>query len=350
MKRADLAEDHTHNGDDEQADDEAKPIAIGTTLTDRHLGYRSTKTENKHSHQHEHLETLQNIDNMSHFLTEDTEEGLAKVAERVAVGIHVHVNTPDVPARDGSHESENGVESATWSVASIGERPSEDWLAHSVRTKRSTVQSFFTCGEYSRGTARTQDVSGDQEEDGAPAGRPHGTGGLSPLEVGDGGEVVVGGHNVPVANDSVDLVDMALRESVLDDAAERPRSLAVDHVALVRPLFGSSQGCVVEVLLEEDFAVVVDLSGLDVELALLVATTLVTMIESKQSRVLLTHPRVTPIEGEVGKILASHVEWLWKASKLSRGIGKEARPQGGGGSEYVLELALQRVAPQLEAA
>ena len=134
LQRPNLAKDHAQNGDDEQTDDEAHPIAIDPVLPNRDLRDRSTETEDQHSHQHEHLETLQNIDQMSHFGTEDAEEGLSKVAEWVAVGIHVHVHAPDVPARNRSHETENGVESATRPVAIVGERPSKDRSASSDAT------------------------------------------------------------------------------------------------------------------------------------------------------------------------------------------------------------------------
>ena len=62
LKGADLAKHHTKDGNDEEADDETYSIAIRAILANGNLGYRSAKTENKHCHQHEHLETLQNID------------------------------------------------------------------------------------------------------------------------------------------------------------------------------------------------------------------------------------------------------------------------------------------------
>jgi len=109
LKCTNLAKDHTKDGDDEETDDEANTVAMNTVFTNRHLGYRSSKTKDEHSHQHEHLETLQNVDEMSHFLTVDAEEGLSKIAERVTVRVHVHVDTPDVPARNGSHETKDSV-------------------------------------------------------------------------------------------------------------------------------------------------------------------------------------------------------------------------------------------------
>jgi hypothetical protein len=56
---------------------------------------------------------------MTDFGTEDAEEGLAEVAEGVAVGIHVHVDAPDVPTGDGGHEAEDGVESGAGAVAGV---------------------------------------------------------------------------------------------------------------------------------------------------------------------------------------------------------------------------------------
>lgn len=126
LKRTNLAKDHAENGDDEETDDEANSIAILAILANRHLRNGTAKTEDEHSHQHEHLETLQNVDEMSDFLTIDTEEGLSKIAEWVAVGIHVHVDTPDVPARNRSHETKDCVESNTRTVASIGKSPSKN--------------------------------------------------------------------------------------------------------------------------------------------------------------------------------------------------------------------------------
>jgi hypothetical protein len=239
LKRSNLAKNHTEDGDDEEADNEAKPIAIRTVLANRNLGYRSTKTEDKHSHQHKHLETLQNIDNMSHFLTEDTEEGLSKIAERVAVGIHVHVDTPYVPARNRSHEAKNCVESSTRPVASVGESPSMDLLASSMLRMPRRIQSLLAGGQGLRSATGAKNIGGNQEEDRTPASRSCSTGGLSPLEIGDSGKVVVCCCNSISVDDSIDFVDMALRESVLDNAAERPRILSLDKVALIFTLFGT---------------------------------------------------------------------------------------------------------------
>jgi hypothetical protein len=60
---------------------------------------------------------------MTDFGAEDAEEGLPEVAEGVPVGIHVHVDAPDVPAGDGGHEAEDGVESGAGAVAGVGECP-----------------------------------------------------------------------------------------------------------------------------------------------------------------------------------------------------------------------------------
>jgi hypothetical protein len=38
----------------------------------------------------------------------------------------VHIDAPDVPAGNGSHETENRVESCTRTVASVGESPSRN--------------------------------------------------------------------------------------------------------------------------------------------------------------------------------------------------------------------------------
>jgi hypothetical protein len=110
-----------------------------------------------------------------------------------------------------------------------------------------------------------------------------------------------GCHGITV-NDSINLMDMAFRETILDDAAERPRLLALDEVTLILALFGTGDLRVVEVLLEHDLRVIVDLSGLDVEV--LPVLRFMTVIESVLIRVLLT--RVTAIEGEVGEVLRGH--------------------------------------------
>ena len=135
LQRTNLANDHTEDGKDQEADDEAKAIAMYIGIAKGNLGDRSAVTEDQDSHQHDHLETLQNVDQMSQFGTEDTEEGLAEIAEWVTVGIHVHVDAPDVPAGNGGHEAKDGVESDTRPVASIGEGPSTGWLARSIRSR-----------------------------------------------------------------------------------------------------------------------------------------------------------------------------------------------------------------------
>ena len=120
----------------------------------------------------------------------------------------------------------------------------------------------------------------------------------------------MGGRDGAVLHDRIDLVHMAFGESILDDAAERPGRLAIDHVSLVHTLFGAGQGGIMKVLLEHDGRVIVDLGGFDVEHTLAVARlmpgTLMTVVESEEAWVLL-HARVAPIKGEVGKILAGHV-------------------------------------------
>jgi hypothetical protein len=100
-------------------------------------------------------------------------------------------------------------------------------------------------------------------------------------------------------------MDMALGESVLDDAAQRPRVFSLDHVALILALFSTGDLRIVEVLFEKDRGVVVNLSCLDVELAM--GILLMAMIESILSWVLL-HTRITPIEGEVGKVVRGHLD------------------------------------------
>src|SRR3982074_1604180 len=80
---------------------------------------------------------------MSRCGTEDPEERLSKVAEWVAVGIHVHVDAPDVPARNGSHQTKDRVERYTRPIASVGESPSKDWLVHSTHRKLGKVQSLL---------------------------------------------------------------------------------------------------------------------------------------------------------------------------------------------------------------
>ena len=154
-------------------------------------------------------------------------------------------------------------------------------------------------GKDLRRSTGTQNIGGDQEEDGAPARRPEGTGGLSPLEIGDGGSVVVSGHNRSVVHDRIDFMYMALGESVLDDAAERPRVLSVDRVPLVGTLFGTCNLRIVEVLLEQDGRIVVDLSLLNGK-AVTAHILVMTMFERVLVWVLLAKARVTAIEGEVG--------------------------------------------------
>jgi hypothetical protein len=333
LKCTNLAKDHTEDGDDEEADDEAKSIAMHTVFANGNLGYRSTKTENKHGHQHEHLETLQNVDNMSHFLTEDTEEGLSKITERVPVGIHVHVDAPDVPARNGSHETKNGVQSSTRPVTSVGESPSKNWLARSLFRKLRRVLSLLAGEQCSRCTTGTENIGGDQEEDGTPGSRSCGTGSLSPLEVGDSGKVVVGCYHSVSVDYSINFMDMALGESILDNATERPRILPLDEVALIFTLFSTGNLRIVKVLLEQDRSVVVDLRSLNAEA--MGDFRLMAMIESVLSWVLLPHTRVTTIEGEVGKVLGGHVDRSGSCAgvRMSRRTSK----RGGGVPEYVLE-------------
>jgi hypothetical protein len=65
-------------------------------------------------------------------------------------------------------------------------------------------------------------------------------------------ESIVSCCDLVAINDSIDFMDMAFGESVLDDAAERPRVLSLDQVALVFTLFGTGNFRIVKVLLEQD--------------------------------------------------------------------------------------------------
>lgn len=123
LKSTNLTQNHTEDGDYEEADDKTHSVSIFTVFPYGNLRDRSSKTEDKHGYQHEHLKTLQNVDQVSHRLAIDAEECLSKVTERVAVAVHVHENTPDVPARDRGHQTEHRVESDTGAVSSIGECP-----------------------------------------------------------------------------------------------------------------------------------------------------------------------------------------------------------------------------------
>ena len=75
---------------------------------------------------------------------------------------------------------------------------------------------------------------------------------MSPLQIGDGRPIIVGCRNLVAINDSVDFVDVALGESVLDDAAEGPRVFALDQVALIFTLFGTGNLSIMKVLLKEN--------------------------------------------------------------------------------------------------
>jgi hypothetical protein len=130
---------------------------------------------------------------------------------------------------------------------------------------------------------------------------------LSPLEVGDSGYVIFRCHNATLADDSIDFVNMTLGKSVLDDTSERPRVLSLDEITLIFALFGTGNCRIMEIFLEQDGRIVVDMSSFNRESAL--GPRLVTVVESKLSRVLFAKARVTTVEGEVGKILR-HVEGL----------------------------------------
>lgn len=166
------------------------------------------------------------------------------------------------------------------------------------------IESLLMAGQYSRSATGTENISGDQEEDGTPSSCSCGTGGLSPFKVGDSGNVTVGRFDLVSINNSIDFVDMALGEAILDDAAERPRLLSLDEVALVGMLFSAGDFRIVKVLLEQDRSVIVDLSGLNTEA--IPVTAFMAMVESVLVRVLLT--RVTTVEGEIGKILRGHLD------------------------------------------
>ena len=125
LKRADLTHKHTEDSKDKQADDIAKAVPMNAVVANGDLGDGSTITKDKDSNQHEHLKTLQNVDNVSCCRAEDAEEGLSEIAEWVAIGIHMHEDTPDVPTRNRRHEAKNRVESDTRSVAGVGESPSK---------------------------------------------------------------------------------------------------------------------------------------------------------------------------------------------------------------------------------
>ena len=148
MKRADLAHEHTKDGKDEQAHDVAEAVAVNAILANGDLGDGSTVTEDEDSHQHEHLKTLQNVDEMSRLGAEDAEEGLSEIAERVAIGIHVHEDTPDVPAGNGRHETENRVESDTRSEASVGESPASRKVSPARALRNGKKMASFVMGEF----------------------------------------------------------------------------------------------------------------------------------------------------------------------------------------------------------
>ncbi len=109
----------TKHSKDKQTDDEAKAISIHSVFADGNLRNRSAKTKDKYSNQHEHLQALKNIDDMSRCLTVDSEESLTKISQRVAIGICVHVNTPHIPTRYCGHEAENSVKGNSRTIASV---------------------------------------------------------------------------------------------------------------------------------------------------------------------------------------------------------------------------------------
>lgn len=103
------------------------------------------------------------------------------------------------------------------------------------------------------------------------------------------------------------LVFLSLGEAVLDHAAEREASLALDLPPFFKVLLSSSGDfSVVEVFFEENGRVIVDLRGLDGEGLPVPDVKLRALIEGNLRWVLLT--RVAAIKGEVGEILTCHVE------------------------------------------
>jgi len=62
-----------------------------TVVTDGNLRDGTAVTEDEDGDEHEHLQTIGNVDDVADGLAIDTEECLAKVAEWLAVGVHAHV-------------------------------------------------------------------------------------------------------------------------------------------------------------------------------------------------------------------------------------------------------------------
>lgn len=85
LESTNLSKDHTKKSDNEEADNEAQSVAMFSVLANGDLRYFASFTENKHGYQHDHLEGLENVDQMSHSGAKDTEKCLSKIAERVTV-------------------------------------------------------------------------------------------------------------------------------------------------------------------------------------------------------------------------------------------------------------------------
>ena len=100
---------------------------------------------------------------------------------------------------------------------------------------------------------------------------------------------------------SVNFVLVTLRESILDNPAQRKGFLSLEISTLICTLFSAGNFRVVKIFLEKNVRVVVHLSGLDSEAV--VQSCFMAMIENiLVGIVLLAHARVTAIKGEVRKV------------------------------------------------
>lgn len=147
--------------------------------------------------------------------------------------------------------------------------------------------------------------------------------------------MVVVRHNLAIFHDSVDFVLVTLGEPILDESTERKGLLARDLGTLVGALLSASNLSVMKILLEQNVWVVVDVSSLDIESAVL-QSSFVAVVESILAGVLLSHAWVTTVEGEVREV-RHRSGWM--------DVDEKAGMQQGAMVLYVRRAALLVLAP-----
>lgn len=97
LERTNLTKDDTENRENQKTDDKTETVTVLAIVSDRDLGNSTTVVEDQDSDKEKHLDSLKDVDGVSHASTKNTVKGLSKVANGIAIRVQSQEGEVNIP-------------------------------------------------------------------------------------------------------------------------------------------------------------------------------------------------------------------------------------------------------------